>query len=332
MHADVIHVLLVEDNPGDARLVVEMLRQNGTDDFVLSHVTTVGDAVTRLTESPLVFDVVLLDMNLPDESGLATVQRIAQAAGRAGIVVMTGANDEEAGVAAMQEGAQDYLIKGQVEGRSLRRALRFAIERHSKKLELESLSLKDDLTGLHNRRGFLILGEQMAKVARRQRAGFLLLFMDLDRLKAINDTFGHAEGNRALVEAADVLRSCFRQSDIVARLGGDEFAAMTLDPTDASEPAMRARLDAALASVNAKPDREYPLSFSVGIQACVPDGTPLETLLSQADARMYEHKKHRRSEGPRVRESEGPTGPGSEGPQARESEGPGEPATEARRT
>jgi diguanylate cyclase (GGDEF)-like protein len=276
-----------------------MLKESGSDDFAVTHVMTVGDAVAQLLDQVKSFDVVLLDMNLPDESGLATVHRIAQAAGRASIVVMTGGTDEERGVAAMQAGAQDYLVKGQVDGRVLRRTMRFAIERHNVRLELESLSLKDDLTGLHNRRGFLILGEQMIKAARRQRARFLLLVLDLDGLKQINDTFGHAEGNRALVEAADVLRACFRQSDIIARLGGDEFAAMTPNPTEASEVAVRARLEAALAAVNAKPDRAYPLSLSVGIQACVPDETPVETLLARADARMYEQKKHRHREIPK---------------------------------
>ncbi|MEZ5317167.1 MAG: GGDEF domain-containing response regulator [Vicinamibacterales bacterium] len=297
MRADVIHVLLVEDNPGDARLVVEMLREPDSNDFVLTHVTTVAEAVAQLSKAAADVDVVLLDMNLPDESGLATVERVAAHAGRSSIVVMTGASDEERGLAAVQQGAQDYLVKGQVDGRSLRRALRFAIERHSVRIELENLTLKDDLTGLNNRRGFLILGEQMVKVARRQRSGFLLLFLDLDGLKTINDTFGHSEGNRALVEAADVLRSCFRQSDLVARLGGDEFAAITLDPSETSDAAVRHRLNEALRAVNDKPDRAYRLGFSVGIQSCVPDGTPLEALLHQADALMYEQKKHRRERG-----------------------------------
>ena len=83
----------------------------------------------------------------------------------------------------------------------LRRALRFAIERQrSSGCSSQNLSLNDDLTGLHNRRGFLLLAEQQLKVARRNKTPFLLLFLDLDRLKYINDTFGHAEGNRAIVE------------------------------------------------------------------------------------------------------------------------------------
>ena len=136
MPTDTTSVLLVEDNPGDARLVIEMLKETGANDFRLTHVTTVREAVARLADPGIDTDVVLLDPSLPDESGLDMLRRVVEAAGRAGIVVMTGARDEELGVSAMQAGAQDYLVKGQVDGRSLRRALRFAIERHIMRLQL----------------------------------------------------------------------------------------------------------------------------------------------------------------------------------------------------
>ena len=200
-----IDVLLVEDNPGDARLVREMLRDSGSDNFRLHHAHTLGAGLEHLT-SGVHTDVVLLDLSLPDESGLATVRRVVASAGHTSVVVMTGADDEELGIAAMQEGAQDYLVKGKVDGQRLRRVLRFAIERQGK---LRNESQTDDLTGLHNRRGFLMLAEKQIAIARRNRNGFLLLFLDLDGLKDVNDTFGHAEGNRALLEAADVLgRAC----------------------------------------------------------------------------------------------------------------------------
>src|SRR4029079_17890923 len=135
---------------------------------------------------------------LPDESGLDTVRRIVAATRRAVVVVMTGAGDDEVGRQAMQAGAEDYLVKGQVNGRMLRRAVRFAIERQSVRMQLRNDSLNDDLTGLHNRSGFLVLAEQQVKLARRNLSSFLLLFVDPDHLKSINDTFGHAEGDRAI--------------------------------------------------------------------------------------------------------------------------------------
>jgi diguanylate cyclase (GGDEF)-like protein len=293
--SELIQILLVEDNPGDARLVVEMLREDSSADFRLTHVTTVREAIDHLTMNVHGIDGVLLDLSLPDEHGVETVRRIVAAARYSVVVVMTGAGDDEMGKEAMREGAQDYLVKGQVDGRLLRRVLRLAIERQDSRLQLESLSIQDDLTGLHNRRGFLVLAEQQLKNARRNRSPFLVLFIDLDGLKHVNDTYGHAEGNRALVEAANVLRDCFRQSDVLARLGGDEFVALTITSATSDEQTVRERLNAALAQVNAKPDRAYPLGFSVGILSCPPDEmTPVETLLERADALMYEEKRKKR--------------------------------------
>jgi len=295
MHDDFIRVLLVEDNPGDARLVAEMLKDASTAEFHLEHVATVRAAVDRLSDEQRPVDAILLDLSLPDEHGLETVRRVVGATSRAVVVVMTGAGDEQLGLQALQEGAQDYLVKGQVTPATLRRALRFAIERGGQRLHLQNLSLKDDLTGLNNRRGFLALAEQQIKTARRQRMPFVLLFLDLDRLKYINDTFGHAEGNRALAEAAQILRDCFRQSDTVGRIGGDEFAAIAMNITGAHEHILRMRIESALTLANANADRAYPLGFSIGLVTCGPgDDGAIEVLLERADAAMYQEKARKK--------------------------------------
>jgi diguanylate cyclase (GGDEF)-like protein len=141
----------------------------------------------------------------------------------------------------------------------------------------------------------MVLAEQQIRIARRQKASFLLIFIDLDRLKDINDTFGHAEGNRALLEAADVLRGSLRQSDILARFGGDEFGALCLCAGESEEAAVRARLRTVLATVNSKPDRAYPLDFSVGVLVCEPhEDASVEALLERADQLMYGEKKHKK--------------------------------------
>jgi diguanylate cyclase (GGDEF)-like protein len=286
-------ILLVEDNPGDARLVKEMLRE-GSSKYVVTHATTVRQAIERLGTKADGVDAILLDLSLPDESGLETVRRIVSAAPLTVAVVMTGAGDEEMGHAAMQAGAQDYLVKGQVDGQRLRRALRFAMTRHRVRLELHEQSVNDDLTGLYNRRGFLQQAEQQVAAARRTRAPFLLLFLDLDRLKYVNDNFGHAEGNRAIVELGDVLRTCFRQTDTCARLGGDEFAVLAAGASAADAPAVRERLVSAIARVNAAPDRTYPLSVSIGIRPSSPtDEVSMERMLEEADSLMYEDKAKR---------------------------------------
>jgi diguanylate cyclase (GGDEF)-like protein len=180
-------------------------------------------------------------------------------------------------------------------------ALLTAIERHHQQRALQSLALIDDLTGLHNRRGFLTLAAHHLKVAHRTGRSFLLVFVDLDGLKQVNDTFGHPEGNRALLEAADVLRGSFRQSDILGRLGGDEFVVLTPEANENSAEMVLSRLQEKASACNRKPGRIYALSLSVGIVAGRPEqACSLEELLAQADALMYEQKRSKRGPAERV--------------------------------
>jgi len=291
-----VRVLLVEDNPGDARLVTEMLRETGDVAFALVHVTTVAAAVEALTNPSSEQDVVLLDLSLPDETGLDTVRSVADVADRTSIVVMTGANDEELGIAATKAGAQDYLVKGQVDGRGLRRTLRLALERNQMRQRLHDRSTTDELTGLYNRRGFLEFGGAQLRLASRHGTTALLFFMDLDGLKVINDTYGHAEGNRAIMEASRVLENTFRRTDVLARLSGDEFAGLVLDASATDWPDVRKRMNDTRDRFNAQPDRSYRLDFSVGMLVCPPSDTAsLEDLLQQADAAMYEEKRGKKA-------------------------------------
>ncbi len=159
---------------------------------------------------------------------------------------------------------------------------------------LESLSLVDDLTGLYNRKGFFALAEHRVKLADRSGAHFSIAFVDFDGLKRINDTFGHQEGNRALVDTANVLRECFRESDILARIGGDEFAIFIADAEESQIDGIESRIQQGLATCNSAAGRRYRLSFSTGI---VPSGgqktSDLETLLAMADTLMYQQKSNR---------------------------------------
>ncbi len=290
-----IHVLLVEDNPGDARLVEDMLKEGGADDFALQHVESLRDCL-RILSQGCRNQVILLDLGLPDENGLQTLRRIAPFAEDASVVVITGHQNEKLGTEALKEGALDYLIKGQIDGRLLRRILNYTVERHHMHMEMRSLALRDDLTGLHNRRGFLLLAEQQMKVSTRNHSSCLLLFFDMDGLKNINDTLGHAEGNNAIVEAAGLLRSSFRQCDILARLGGDEFVVLAVGTSESSEAALRVHLKQKTEAVNSQPNRKYPLSFSIGIVPCgVNIRSSVEDLLTKADALMYQDKKRKAS-------------------------------------
>jgi diguanylate cyclase (GGDEF)-like protein/PAS domain S-box-containing protein len=157
---------------------------------------------------------------------------------------------------------------------------------------VRSLAIRDELTCLHNRRGFLELARQHLRLAERAKRSAVLFFFDLDGMKPINDELGHEEGDHALREIADVLRNTFRGSDILGRLGGDEFVALLPD-ADASQVALFvSRVQAEITKRNALPDRKYALSVSIG--GCTFDPgqpEPIEELLVKADALMYEQKR-----------------------------------------
>lgn len=168
-------------------------------------------------------------------------------------------------------------------------------ERKQMEEKLRELSLTDELTGLHNRRGFLSAAQQSVALARRNLEGVLLLFIDLDNMKHINDRYGHDEGDRALRTTADLLRRVFRESDVLARLGGDEFAVLHLEPGGHDAELVRARLDSSLAEVNAQGVLPYALAMSIGMVHRQPDAIgSLDDLLAAADAQMYEIKRNKR--------------------------------------
>ena len=162
--------------------------------------------------------------------------------------------------------------------------------------EIRSLSLTDDLTGLYNRRGFTLLAEQELRLARRFKRGLLLLFGDLDHLKAINDTWGHAQGDLALVEMAAVLKETFREADIPARFGGDEFVVLAVDVAMESATTLTNRLQSVLERHNQTGGKPWQLSISLGIVSYDSDSLcALSDLISQADALMYAHKQLRQA-------------------------------------
>lgn len=292
--ASATRLLLVEDDPAYAYLLRRLILEGGDGAFAIEEVDRLSAALEHLTHGD--FDEVLLDLYLPDSSGLATFQEVHRLASDVPIVVLSGLDDERVAVQAVREGAQDYLVKGAVDGAVLLRSIRYAIERHETQKHWRELSLEDDLTDLYNRRGFLALGDQQLKLARRNMSPLLVVFFDLDGLKEINDSLGHEAGNQALLEAAELLKGCFRETDVVSRLGGDEFVVL-LDGVDRdSFRSLGRRLEAEIAAVNQLPGRSFQLSLSWGTAEFDPrDPRPLEELIWQADKAMYGAKRRKRA-------------------------------------
>ena len=173
----------------------------------------------------------------------------------------------------------------------------------SAEAEIRELSLTDEMTGLRNRRGFIVLSEQQLKLSRKRQAhspgdlDLMLVYADLDGLKQINDRYGHQAGDLAIIRAAEILRDTFRDSDIVARMGGDEFTVLVVDATTDNEELIQSRLREKLSAYNLVNNTPDPLSLSVGITRIPADSSDsIEKLLTQADEAMYEQKRRRKEE------------------------------------
>jgi diguanylate cyclase (GGDEF)-like protein len=160
---------------------------------------------------------------------------------------------------------------------------------------LRSHSLSDGMTGLNNRRGFMILATGLLKFARRAGYSLCLIYIDLDSLKYINDTFGHIAGDMALTHFARILTETFRDSDVIGRLGGDEFVVLMIDASDNDIAGMQTLLQRNVDAYNYQAEQGHTLSFSLGIiRADSNSSITMEEFLSQADEAMYLHKQRRK--------------------------------------
>jgi len=285
-----IRILLVEDNKDYAYAVKMLLGEVSSEAYDLIHVMCIADAIKQLDHG--VFDVILLDLNLPDSAGYETFANMHTHSPETPIVVMSSDDDTALAVRTVREGAQDYLVKGEESLKPLTRAIHYAIERQKAQSRLQNLSLVDELTGVYNRRGFMTIAYQQTKLAQRTQSPWVIVFADVDGLKKINDTFGHLEGDQVLREVARLLKSTFRESDVIARIGGDEFAVMAFAATETLASSFTRRLQAMVDTVNASPGRRYRLAISLGLAHYDPlNPRRVEDVLAQADAAMYENKR-----------------------------------------
>ena len=286
---EVREVLLVEDNLIDAQLIRRLLRRVTATYYRITHVRTLNDAI--LSTEELTPDVILADLNLPDSRGTQTVKSLQTAYPDIPLVIVSAWEDEAISLRSVKAGAQDYLVKGHIDGANLHRVIRYAVERKRTELELVRLAHYDQLTSLPNR---TLLRERVDHaLARAMRAGsgVATLVLDMDRFKEINDMLGHEVGDKLLIEVAQRIRASVRDQDTVARLGGDEFAVVLEGVSEAKEvlPVIERILDS-LAGVTTIADHEINSSTSVGIAMYPDNGNNLSELLRAADLAMYQAK------------------------------------------
>ncbi|HZN61897.1 MAG TPA: diguanylate cyclase [Planctomycetota bacterium] len=300
-----VGVLIIEDDPADAAAAEKILascKERPT--FTPARVTTLAEARLHLEQGRT--DLILLDLTLPDGSGVDALESLQLLAPDAPIVLFTNLDDEPTAKKALQKGAQDYLIKSPGDRSAFVRTLRHALERHRyrRMLEhvtgelreansmLERLALLDPLTGLLNRRGLQQVLSREVHQVRRDGAELLVLLVDIDDFKRINDALGYAVGDVVLKEIARKLQVSLRATDEVARIGGDEF--MILFPQTRRAEGMRVAEKVRLAlsgSPLSLPSGPLRVTASLGLLA-VSNATPsIDELLSQAHVILTRSKR-----------------------------------------
>jgi len=417
-------VLLVEDNPGDALLLRRMFREEGFRGMELIRVEQMSEAEVCLAATAI--DIVLLDLGLPDARGLEALRRARAASPHMPLVVLSGLDDDSVALQAMQEGAQDYLTKGQIEPRELLRAMRYAVERKTieetlfaekerAQVTLDSIGdgvvcadiegnitflnlVAETLTGwslpeangkpmtevlrIINATTHEAIADPMERVMERNRTGHLpsdsilvrrdgsevaiedsvspirnrerevigavivfrdvstaramseqiahsaehdfltglpnrlllndrvsqaialaqrhtyqvaVLFLDLDGFKHINDSLGHAIGDKLLQSISERLVGCLRAVDTVSRQGGDEFVMLLPAVENAQDAAIAARrMLEAIAEAHSIDNHDLHVTASIGVSVYPDDGPDAETLIKNADTAMYQAKENGR--------------------------------------
>ncbi len=241
-----LRILLAEGDPGETASALHALYPEGHNGLKLTNVSSVSTLIATLEiVNP---EVIFLDLTLAHSDPLEAVRRVHLSAPAVPLIVLADASDKDCAARSLSQGALNYLIKGFIDSRSLERVLRAALERNT----LEGLAdlLRDPLTGLYIREGFLTLGERAMETAKRSESTLVLLCMSIENLAALRVGYGSNAVEKSLRGVATLLAGSFRRTDIMARLGESQFAALAVDAVEPSAPVLRQRLEKRIAVLN----------------------------------------------------------------------------------
>lgn len=288
---------MVEDDRDYAYLLRKRLGHLQPESLNVDHVINLASALSSLGRRR--YDLVLLDLTLPDSHGLGTLLKVHDSVPKVPIVVLTGSSDTSVAFRSIQQGAQDFIIKGSVDDHVLVRTLRFAIERNRivEKWERaweneKQRATHDPLTGLPNRLLFRDRLHHSIDWAKRQKNGLALLYIDLDHFKQVNDCFGHATGDLLLKEVAERLQGCLRKEDTAARLGGDEFGAILMETKKISDTTtVVQRIKKSISQPHLLGEKSLVVTCSIGVSLFPFDALEASSLVERADVAMYRAKQ-----------------------------------------
>jgi diguanylate cyclase (GGDEF)-like protein len=284
-------VLLIDDDPTQFACMRELFGLFRGEHYDLNWTPTFGEGLIALLSGK--YCACLLDYQLGPRTGIELLEQASVAQCHTPIVLLTGWSGGDIDLEAINAGAVDYLVKGEINPRTLERALRYAIRIGQTMEALRLAATHDELTGLLNRRALdHLLSDELARAARFKRS-FSLTLIDLDHFKVVNDAHGHQAGDQVLRHVASLLAGQVRSVDRVARYGGEEFAIVQIetDYASAQESARRLRtLLGDMPCVLPNNNLSVNISLSAGVASYPKHGNTVEQIFHTADRALYAAK------------------------------------------
>lgn len=284
-------ILLIEDDRLQFRVTERLLAGARMARFTVDWAQTYEDGLNRLMTGG--YAACLLDYQLGARDGLMLLREVRAAHCDTPVIFLTADASEQVDEAAMQAGASDYLVKGEITSRMLERSIRYSLKLAGVMRELRQLATRDALTGLLNRRAFDALLSEEIDRARRLGHPLTLVLLDLDHFKTINDTHGHPAGDAVLAATARLLEAEVRTIDRVARIGGEEFAVLLMETSESEGLAIARRLAAAMRArtVTVADGLAIAVTVSAGVAGLPAYGEAETGLMAMADKALYTAKR-----------------------------------------
>ena len=299
-----IRVAVIDDDPGDVELFRRYLEEIGDWQISLQAFTTFEEFHPQTHCCACDFDILFIDYLLGRETGLEVFLRLVTSGCEIPTIMLTGQGSEAVAVEAMKSGISDYLIKGQLSSKTLKKAIQHVLEKKALQRKIKEqqemlahLAVTDALTDLFNRRFLMKHLESEIQRVKRYKTSLCVIMLDLDFFKKVNDSYGHVIGDTVLVGTAKILKDELRALDIAARYGGEEFC-MVLTNTDiegARTLAERIRIRIAATDFRNDQGDIFHLTCSLGIALFGTEAAGYEDLLKAADLALYYSKEHGRN-------------------------------------